>query len=102
MDYTDAQVELAFDLLGVSRHEIMRARYNARALDVLQRRVKRVYRLAALELHPDRNGDDPEKARKEKMFKLVTEVADAIKHMRVEANPRQTKWALRLTAVEVA
>lgn len=97
MDYSDRQIAVAFELLGISRKELMRARSNPGILEALKARVRKNWRTAAKELHPDRTNEDPQLT---EMFKLVKQVVDEITDMRVQTSPRRVKWALRMVQVE--
>jgi hypothetical protein len=96
VEYTDAQIAQVMDGLEIDQDTILRARTNARALDVLKREVKKAYRKLVLTLHPDRTGGDPEKS---SLFQLATEVVKEIQAMEVTSEaPRRVKWAVRLRA----
>jgi len=97
MDYSDRQITTAFELLGISRRELMRARANPGILEALKVRAKRNWRATAKELHPDHTQDDPQLT---EMFKLVKHVLDEITDMHVQTSPRRVKWALRMVQVE--
>jgi len=87
MRLSDAQMLAAFDELGIDASELhaisipgslsdMQAR-----LGVLQSRVKKGFKEAALRLHPDVNPDNKEA---EDLFKLVSEVVRQILALRVK------------------
>jgi len=91
VSYSDAQLHAVMEILGVSAVELRTARRNGRHLEELQRRVKRNYRLAALELHPDRTDGDVECT---ELFKLMSEVVKEIQELQ-PAVP--AKWAWRMS-----
>lgn len=93
MDYTDEEIVEAMARLSVSQADLQRAQTSGRALDALQRHVQKVYRSVIFELHPDRTGDDPAKAR---LFQLVGEVVKEIEGMVAHPHPRNVKWAVKL------
>lgn len=99
MDYSDRQITMAFELLGITRKELARARTNPGILEAMKVRVKRNWRTAAKELHPDRTSEDPQLT---EMFKLVKQVVDEITSMRVQTSSRRVKWALRMVQVEAS
>lgn len=91
MSYTDAQLKAVMEMLGVSARELRAARSNGRQLEALKRQVKRAYRHAAFELHPDRTGGDPART---DLFRLLSETVEEIQA--IEPQPRK-KWAVRLS-----
>lgn len=93
MDYTDAQIIEVMARLGVSQADILRAQTSQRALDAVKARLKKAYRKLAMECHPDRTGDDAEKA---ELFQLATHVVKEIETMVPRARARRVKWALRI------
>jgi len=93
MDYSDAQIIDVMHGLGVSQADLLRAQSSSRSLDALKSRLKRAYRKLALECHPDRTRDDPEKTR---LFQLATHVVKEIESMEAHPNPRKVKWAVRI------
>lgn len=98
MDYTDEQILEVMGRLGVTQADIVRARASEADLRDFQDRVRQAYRKLALELHPDRTGND---AYKSQLFQLATQVVDEIKSMQPIKNNRRVKWAVRLKAVAV-
>ena len=56
-----------------------------RRLAELQERAKKNYKQCALELHPDRTGDDPVKT---ELFKLVASIWASVSKMELEPKPR--------------
>lgn len=99
MDYTDRQITAAFELLGITQKDLARARVNPAVLQALQAKVRRTWKQAARELHPDRTGDDPQLT---ELFKLVKQVADEVAAMKVRPSRRRMKWALRMVRVEAS
>lgn len=95
MQATDSQILEVMSLFGISQEDIRRAQTNGRALDAFKARVKKAYRQAAHQLHPDKNNNDPEKAR---LFQLAGQVVEEINAMRFESHPRRVKWAVRVRA----
>lgn len=79
--------------LGLDRADFVHARSNGRALDAFKARVRRAYRKLVLELHPDRTGNDPEKA---KLFQLATAVVKEIETMTPCPRPRRYRWAMKM------
>ena len=74
---TDAQLQQAMEWLGVSRDDLLSIKMDssdelavARLL-ALQTRVKKAYKKAVRELHPDRNGGCEKKTT---LFRAITEV----------------------------
>lgn len=95
--YTDAQICQVMVALGIEKGDIAHARVDARALEVLKRRVKKQYRKLALEWHPDRRGGEEDKA---PLLSLAQQVVREVGNMRVLRNPRRVKWAVKIkTAV---
>jgi DnaJ domain len=91
MSYTDAQLKAVMEMLDITAPELRQACRNGHQLEALKRRVKRAYRHAAFELHPDRNGGDPVRT---DLFRLLSETVEAIQAL--EPTPPK-KWALRLS-----
>jgi hypothetical protein len=56
-----------------------------RRLVALQKKAKTLYKECALELHPDRTGDDPVKT---ELFKLVASVWETVSKMEIVPRPR--------------
>lgn len=99
MDYSDAQILEVMLRLGVSQADLMRAQSSQRALDALKARLKRAYKTLALECHPDRTHNDPEKAA---LFQLATHVVKEIETIQPHPNPRRLKWAVRIKATAMS
>ena len=95
MDRSDAQIMEVMLRLGVSQADLSRAQTSQRALDALKARIKHTYKALALECHPDRSNDDPEKVA---LFKLATEVLQEIEDIQPHPDPRSVKWAVRIKA----
>ena len=98
MDYSDEQIIAVMDRLGINQPDLLRAQSSQRALDALKARLKKPYRALALECHPDRTGDDPEKA---VLFQLATHVVKEIESMLPHPDPRRVKWAVRIRSTSV-
>lgn len=95
MGYSNAQVIEVMQKLELSQAGIMRAQSSQRALDALKSRLKRAYRILALECHPDRTGGDEAKTN---LFQLATHVVEEIETIQAHPNPRRVKWAARIRA----
>jgi len=95
MDYSDVQIIEVMTRLGVSQADLQRAQTSQRALDALKAQLKKSYKRLALECHPDRTKDDPEKT---VLFQLATHVVKEIEAMEAHPNPRRVKWAARIKA----
>ena len=96
MDYSDAQIIEVMLRLGVNQSDLQRAQSSQRALDALKARLKKAYKKLALECHPDRTKDDPEKS---KLFQLATHVVKEIESIEAHPDPRRVKWAAKIRAV---
>jgi hypothetical protein len=88
---TDAQLQQAMNWLGIGRDELLHIKTDgsddqaAVKLLALQARVKKAYKRAVRELHPDRNGGSSEKTA---LFRAVTEVYKEIGNTELqEADP---------------
>ena len=99
MDYSDVQIIEVMTRLGVSQADLLRAQHSERALDALKAQLKKSYKRLALECHPDRTKDDPEKTA---LFQLATHVVKEIDAIRPHPNPRRVKWAARIKATVIA
>jgi hypothetical protein len=88
---SDSQLAWAFGKLGVTPaalQAIAHARPRERAdqlLDELKKSVKKHFHQAALELHPDRTGNDLQKA---ELFRILTFVKEELEKMEVPPRPR--------------
>ena len=84
---TDAQLQQAMDWLGMSQADLLRvqnAKSDAQAaaqLEALQVRIKKAFKKAVRELHPDRNGGCPKKTA---LFRAVTEVYQEIGRLELQ------------------
>jgi len=98
MGYSDAQIMEVMHRLGVSQPDLLRAQTSQRALDALKSHLKHAYKALAMECHPDRTNDDPDKAA---LFQLATHVVQEIESMESCPDPRAIKWAVRIRSLTV-
>jgi DNA-directed RNA polymerase specialized sigma24 family protein len=90
MKLSDAQISRAMQLLRLTPEDfrvIERApsfEEGQRRLAVLKERVKKLFRKAAMELHPDRTNNDPAKTDD---FKLVSAVVEDIERLAFSRPP---------------
>lgn len=98
MEFSDAQIIEVMHRLGVSQDDLLRAQSSERTLDALKARLKKPYKALALECHPDRTNNDPDRAA---LFQLATHVVKEIESMQAHPNPRQVKWAVRIRSMSV-
>jgi hypothetical protein len=91
MSFAPQQIERALQLLGLTRADLDAPLREAapaaqrERLEQLQVRVKGAFRRVALELHPDRTGNDPVKTEE---FKVVSCIAEEIANLKLVPRPR--------------
>lgn len=85
-----------FQLLGVNPSDLSKLRSHPKAIEALaqlQQTAKAHYKKLVLELHPDRNGDDPVKAYH---FNLVTQANKWLQELRLEPAPVQARKTITI------
>lgn len=95
MAITDAQLQAALPYFGVSQEEIRAVQTKpsfeaaVQALADLKARVKKNYKRAVRELHPDVTGND---AAKTEIFRTLTEMVDGFEKLEVRRPPPRPQF----------
>lgn len=92
---SDSQIQSAIAHLGVNPQDFQRVgalpTYEARceALAVLKADIRKRFKRAALALHPDRTGDDPDKT---EQFKTLASFVAQVEKLQVRPPARPTQF----------
>ena len=98
MQIPEDQLKWCLARLGVTPGDFENARrlpslaQAEEALSHIKTTAKRQYRQASRELHPDLNGNDPEKT---EQFKVLTHVMEQIEKLKIQPpQPQPVRWVM--------